>query len=148
MILLISIKKIIASVIIVFLTLILFFIVFGKPRHTGEIVKNIETTTMTTIETTILTTKTTTTTTTIPKTTLTTTEQSTGIPVQSETNSDCEALSCPPGTMFVGSKTSKKYHNCDCTWAKKISQQNLACFKNIEEAENSGYIPCKVCKPQ
>lgn len=125
--------------------LILIAIIFGSPEYTGETVKTIETTTTTpttTVETTPTIRKTTSTTT----LTSTTEEQLTGL-VQSETNSDCEVLGCPPGTMFVGSKTSKKYHNCDCTWAKKISQQNLACFKSIEEAENSGYIPCKVCKP-
>ena len=140
-------KKIIVSIFLAFLVLILIAIIFGPSEYTGETVKSKEITTTnptTTVETTSTIRKTTSTTT----LTSTTEEQSTGIPVQSETNSDCEALSCPPGTMFVGSKTSKKYHNCDCTWAKKISPQNLACFKDIEEAENSGYIPCKVCKPQ
>jgi hypothetical protein len=140
-------KKIIVSIFLAFLVLILIAIIFGKSEYTGETVKSKETTTTTpttTVETTSTIRKTTSTTT----LTSTTEEQTTVIPVQSETNSDCEALGCPPGTMFVGSKTSKKYHNCDCTWAKKISKQNLACFKDIEEAENSGYIPCKVCKPQ
>jgi hypothetical protein len=141
------IKKIIASVFLGFLTLILIAIIFGPSEYTGETVKNKETTTTTPttiVETTSTIRKTTSTTTLIS----TTEEQVKDVPVQSETNSDCEALGCPSGTMYVGSKTSKKYHNCDCTWAKKISQQNLACFKDIEEAESSGYVPCKVCKPQ
>jgi methylphosphotriester-DNA--protein-cysteine methyltransferase len=49
--------------------------------------------------------------------------------------------------MFVGSKSSNKYHSCDCTWAKKISSKNLVCFKSTEEAQEKGYVPCKVCKP-
>ena len=139
------IKKIIVSVILAFLSLILIAIIFGPSEYTGKAVKNEETTTTIEITSTVKTTSTTRTT--IPTTTLTsTTEQVTGI-VQQETNSDCEALGCPSGTMFVGSKTSKKYHSCDCTWAKKISSQNLICFKSIEEAEEKGYVPCKVCKP-
>ncbi|MDI6826768.1 MAG: Ada metal-binding domain-containing protein [Candidatus Aenigmarchaeota archaeon] len=84
--------------------------------------------------------------TTIPTTTPTTAERLTGV-VQPETISDCEALGCPSGTMFVGSKSSNKYHYCDCVWAKKIKPSNLVCFKSVEEAENMGYVPCKVCKP-
>ncbi len=142
------IKKIIVSVILAFLMLILIAIIFGPSEYTGETVKNKETTTITEITTSTV--KTTSTIrTTIPTTTLTstTTEQVTGL-VQTGTNSDCEALGCPPGTMFVGSKTSNKYHNCGCTWAKKITSSNLICFKSIEEVQESGYIPCKICKPQ
>ena len=129
------------------MVLILIAIIFGSPEYTGETAKSKETTT------TIKTTSTVETTSTIRKTILTTiststtAEQVTNALVPQETNSDCEALGCPSGTMFVGSKTSKKYHSCDCTWAKKISSQNLVCFKSIEEAKDSNYIPCKVCKP-
>lgn len=139
-----SIKKIIASVALIILVLILIIIVFGQPGYTGETVKGKEMTT------TIKTTSTVETTSTIIRTTKnptsTTVEQIKAV-VQPETNSDCVALGCPVGTMFVGSKSSNKYHSCDCTWAKKISAQNLVCFKSMEEAQNSGYIPCKVCKP-
>jgi hypothetical protein len=140
-----SIKKIITSVVLVFLTLILIAIIFGSSSYTGQTVNNKEIMTLTTMKASIIETTYKIKTTTIL--TSTTTEQLKGV-VQKETNSDCEALGCPSGTMFVGSKTSKKYHNCDCTWTKKISQQNLVCFKSIEEAQNSGYVPCKVCKPQ
>lgn len=48
---------------------------------------------------------------------------------------------------YVGSKKSDKYHYPSCTWAKKISPQNLRTFKTAKEALDAGYIPCKVCKP-
>jgi len=143
-----SIKKIIASVGLVFLVIILVAIIFGPSEYTGEAVKGKETTTIikatTTVETSSTIRKT------VPTTILisTSTEQLTNAVVQQETNSDCEALGCPSGTMFVGSKNSNKYHSCDCTSAKKISSKNLVCFKSIEEAKDSGYIPCKICKPQ
>jgi len=140
-------KKIIVSVILICLVGILFFFVFGKPGYTGETVKNEETMVATITTSTIETTTRIKTTTPTTTSTSTVTDQLKAI-VQQETNSDCESLGCPSGSMFAGSKTSKKYHNCDCTWAKKISQQNLVCFKSIEEAQNNGYIPCKVCKPQ
>ena len=138
-----SIKKIIVSVVLVFFTLILIAIIFGSSSYTSQTVNNKEIMTLTTMEASIIET------TYKIKTTLTptTTEQLKSV-IQTGNNSDCEALGCPSGTMFVGSKTSKKYHDCDCTWVKKISQQNLVCFKSIEEAQNSGYVPCKVCKPQ
>jgi competence protein ComEC len=49
---------------------------------------------------------------------------------------------------FVGSKNSDKYHNPDCSQAKKISPQNLVVFEDAEAAAKAGYIPCKVCKPR
>jgi len=140
-------KKIIVSVVLVFLVVILVAIIFGPSEYTGEAVKIKETTTViktSTVETTSTIRKT------IPTTILTSTtvEQVTNVVATQETNSDCEALGCPSGTMFVGSKSSNKYHSCGCTYAKKISSKNLVCFKSVEEAKDSGYIPCKVCKPQ
>jgi|GEM_PF-1277944 len=48
---------------------------------------------------------------------------------------------------FWASKKSNKYHYPDCRWAQKINPANLIKFKSPEEAQNAGYIPCKVCRP-
>ncbi len=50
-------------------------------------------------------------------------------------------------TVYVGSKNSTKYHYTWCKWAKKISPRNRVTFKSAKEAQDSGYVPCKVCKP-
>ena len=61
------------------------------------------------------------------------------------TSNDCESLGCPPGTQFVGSKNSNKYHVCDCRYAKKIKSENLICLSNKGEAESRGYVGCGIC---
>jgi methylphosphotriester-DNA--protein-cysteine methyltransferase len=48
---------------------------------------------------------------------------------------------------FWASKKSNKYHYPDCRWAQKIKPENLIKFKSPEEAQQAGYIPCKVCRP-
>ncbi|HNZ58995.1 MAG TPA: tetratricopeptide repeat protein [Syntrophorhabdaceae bacterium] len=45
------------------------------------------------------------------------------------------------------SKTSNRYHNPSCKWAKKIKKSRLIKFETIEDATNAGYVPCKHCKP-
>ncbi|MHB9071885.1 MAG: Ada metal-binding domain-containing protein [Desulfobaccales bacterium] len=50
-------------------------------------------------------------------------------------------------TIFVGSKTSNKYHNPNCKWVRTIKRSNLIKFKSLEEAQGRHYIPCPVCKP-
>ncbi|OPY50627.1 MAG: hypothetical protein A4E49_02657 [Methanosaeta sp. PtaU1.Bin112] len=48
---------------------------------------------------------------------------------------------------FVGSITSKKYHRPDCRYALKIKADNRIYFLSGEDAEEQGYLPCKVCSP-
>lgn len=48
---------------------------------------------------------------------------------------------------FWASKNSNKYHRPECRWAQKIKPANLIKLKSPEEAVNSGFIPCKVCRP-
>jgi micrococcal nuclease len=48
---------------------------------------------------------------------------------------------------YVGSSKSDKYHYPSCQWAKKIKPDNLVTFKSAKEAQDAGYVPCKVCKP-
>ncbi len=49
--------------------------------------------------------------------------------------------------IFVGSARSNKYHYPWCKWAQKISPRNLVAFSSTENAQQRGYVPCKVCKP-
>jgi hypothetical protein len=62
-----------------------------------------------------------------------------------------EAMNQSPGpeagTVFVGSKTSNKYHLPDCKWAKTIRADRLITFKSAADAQAQHYIPCPVCKP-
>ncbi|MEO0248925.1 MAG: Ada metal-binding domain-containing protein [candidate division WOR-3 bacterium] len=48
---------------------------------------------------------------------------------------------------FVGSLKSNKYHHPACSAAKQIKPENLVTFKTAKEAQEAGYIPCKICKP-
>lgn len=49
--------------------------------------------------------------------------------------------------QYVASKKSNKYHEPNCRWAMRISENNLITFVTAEEATNSGYVPCKTCRP-
>lgn len=46
---------------------------------------------------------------------------------------------------YVGSKNSNKYHLPSCRWAKNIKPENVACFKDKNDAESRGYLPDKNC---
>ncbi|MDZ7611690.1 MAG: hypothetical protein U5L10_02910 [Candidatus Moranbacteria bacterium] len=46
---------------------------------------------------------------------------------------------------LVGSENSDKFHKPDCTWAKKIKEENVVCFSSEEEARNEGYQPAGCC---
>jgi hypothetical protein len=49
---------------------------------------------------------------------------------------------------YVGSTTSNKYHRPDCRYAEKIKPDNRIIFSGAQEAEEAGYLPCKVCNPE
>ena len=49
--------------------------------------------------------------------------------------------------IFIGSKTSNKYHYIDCKWIKFIKNHNKIYFDSIESAKKSGYNPCPTCRP-
>jgi hypothetical protein len=49
--------------------------------------------------------------------------------------------------VYVGSKTSNKYHYPGCKWARQIRPEKLIKFKSAQEALEHHYIPCPVCKP-
>ena len=50
-----------------------------------------------------------------------------------------------PAKRYVGSAQSNKYHNPSCEWAQKITHP--VWFNSVVEAQDKGYVPCKVCKP-
>ena len=56
-------------------------------------------------------------------------------------------LSLAAEYKYVGSAKSNKYHYPSCQWALKIKPENLVTFKSAKEALETGYIPCKVCRP-
>ncbi len=50
---------------------------------------------------------------------------------------------------YVASKKSQRFvfHRPDCPWAEKIKKQNRMRFESRGEALDSGYAPCRTCKP-
>ena len=58
---------------------------------------------------------------------------------------ECVTLGCPENTQLVGNKKSLVYHYCYCTYASRISRENLICFNSVEEAQNLGYTETKIC---
>jgi len=57
------------------------------------------------------------------------------------------SLAAQQEKLFVGSKSSKKFHTMQCASGKKISEKNRVVFRTAAEAEKAGYKPCKICKP-
>ncbi len=49
--------------------------------------------------------------------------------------------------IFVGSTESNKYHYPSCRWAEKIKPEHEIWFSSSQDAQNHGYVACKVCKP-
>ena len=43
---------------------------------------------------------------------------------------------------FVGSINSNKYHWPDCSFSKRIAEQNQIWFSSEEKAQNAGYARC------
>jgi methylphosphotriester-DNA--protein-cysteine methyltransferase len=56
-------------------------------------------------------------------------------------------LSIAADYKYVGSAKSDKYHYPWCEWAQKINPANLVKFKSAKEAQEAGYVPCKMCRP-
>lgn len=49
--------------------------------------------------------------------------------------------------QYVGNNETNKFHQKNCRFVNKISDENKMFFNSREEATNKGYIPCGVCKP-
>lgn len=56
-------------------------------------------------------------------------------------------LSFAISAEFWGSTESNKYHYPTCRCAENIKPENLTVFNSPEEAQQAGYVPCKVCNP-
>jgi micrococcal nuclease len=54
-----------------------------------------------------------------------------------------------PEDYYVASRRSQRFvfHRPDCESAKKIRSENLIRFDSRNEALDSGYSPCRTCKP-
>ncbi|NJL31288.1 MAG: hypothetical protein HC898_06450 [Phycisphaerales bacterium] len=48
---------------------------------------------------------------------------------------------------YVGSSHSDVYHYTSCRYVNMISHSNLVYFQTPLDARQSGYRPCKVCRP-
>jgi hypothetical protein len=57
-------------------------------------------------------------------------------------NGNLTAADC----KFVGSIKGTKYYPPSCSYAKKITKENLRCFTSDEDAQNKGYQRSKSCK--
>lgn len=90
-----------------------------------------------------ITTTTTTTTTSIPTTTTSTTT-TTSIPTITTTTTTTFA-DVNFGITYLLNPNSMKVHRENCSTIKKIS--NYIRTNNLQEALNSGYVACKVCRP-
>ena len=60
------------------------------------------------------------------------------------TNNNVPVTSSLAG-VYVGSRTSTKYHLPTCSGAKRIKEENRVWFKSKEEAESRGYTPAGNC---
>jgi hypothetical protein len=75
-------------------------------------------------------------------------EQNISLPVNVTISSGpCESMGCPPDALFVGNNETKKFHECDCGQAARISSRKRVCLISAEYAESMGYVPCGFCKP-
>ena len=48
---------------------------------------------------------------------------------------------------YIGNSNSRVFHKTSCGSANTMKEENKVFFKNREEAINTGYSPCKRCKP-
>lgn len=61
---------------------------------------------------------------------------------------DCAADHLAPlAANYIGNSNTGKFHYPSCYWVSRMSENHKVYFDSREEAINSGYVPCKVCKP-
>ena len=46
---------------------------------------------------------------------------------------------------YIASNNSKKFHKKDCTFAKRISSENIVQFDSKKDALEKGYVACNKC---
>jgi micrococcal nuclease len=52
-----------------------------------------------------------------------------------------------PEKYYVGSIKSRRFHRPGCSFAQKITPQNLIKFESRQAALDLGYSPCRTCQP-
>lgn len=67
---------------------------------------------------------------------------------QIATLDDCagDALT-PLAAYYVGNARSYKFHVANCRYVGQMNEGNKVYFSSREEAINSGYVACQVCRP-
>jgi micrococcal nuclease len=48
---------------------------------------------------------------------------------------------------YIGNKRSTRFHRPSCEYAAQMTDKNKIIFKTKEEALDSGYSPCRTCRP-
>lgn len=66
---------------------------------------------------------------------------------KSQESSQATVTSKPISSLYVLNTNTKKIHNSNCQYVKKIKPENYSPTNNFQEAISQGYKPCKVCKP-
>ncbi len=68
-----------------------------------------------------------------------------GASTPESTKNPTEAKILAPNCAYVGSKSSNKVHLPTCRYAKTIKQENLVCFKSLDDAVKQGRLADKTC---
>jgi len=50
-------------------------------------------------------------------------------------------------STYIGNSNTGKFHYASCRWVAKMYDSHKAYFNSRQEAINSGYVSCKVCRP-
>lgn len=48
---------------------------------------------------------------------------------------------------YIGNSNTHKFHYANCSYVGKMNPAHKVGFNTRDEAINSGYVPCKRCKP-
>lgn len=51
------------------------------------------------------------------------------------------------GTLYIGNKNTKKFHESGCSSVADMKSRNRVEFDSRDAAVSKGYEPCKRCKP-
>lgn len=46
---------------------------------------------------------------------------------------------------YIGNKNSKKLHTTNCSYAKKLKEENIVIFETVNDAQAQGYECCSKC---
>ena len=56
-------------------------------------------------------------------------------------------LICSTAIAYVGNRNTRKFHYDSCSSVYQMKPSNRVYIETREEAINSGYVPCKRCRP-